>query len=116
MKKTVLAVFVMMVSYLNAEALWQAKGQAPRGRIAGRVLDEAKHPIAEAMLGIVETTAQGEINEMAPMTNEKGLFEWDDLPPGKYKILVNAPGYQKQTQLVEIKAGETTALEIVLKK
>jgi iron complex outermembrane recepter protein len=113
MKPAVLAVCLITLSCLAAQALTQSKN---RGRITGLVMDEAKHPIVDAILGIAETTAQGELNEMAPMTNEKGEFEFTDLPPGRYTLLVNAPGYQARKHVVEVKAGETTKTEVALKK
>ena len=116
MRQAVMAVCFITLSCMATQALTQSKGKTPRGRIVGLVLDESKHPIVDAILGIVETTAQGDINEMAPMTNEKGVFEWDDLPPGRYTILINAPGYQAQKQAVEVKANETAKIEITLKK
>ena len=113
MKQAVLAVCFITLSCLAAQALTQAKN---KGRIAGLVVDGAKHPIVDAILGIAETTAQGEINEMAPMTNEHGQFEFTDLPPGRYTLLVNAPGYQAQKHMVEVKAGETAKTEVTLQR
>ncbi len=113
MKPAVLAVCFITLSCLAAQALTQAKH---KGRIIGLVTDEAKHPIVDAILGIAETTAQGELNEMAPTTNEHGQFEFTDLPPGRYTLLVNAPGYQAHKHVIEVKAGETAKAEIALKK
>ena len=113
MKPAVLAVCFITLSCLAAQALTQSKN---RGRIRGLVTDEAKHPIVDAVLGIAETTAQGELNEMAPMTNEHGQFEFTNLPPGRYTLLINAPGYQARKHVVEVKAGETAKTEITLQR
>jgi hypothetical protein len=85
-----------------------------KGRIEGRVMDEAKRPIADAVIGIAETTAKGDINEMAPLTDVQGVFDWADLPAGRYVFSVNAPGFKPLKQSVEIKAGVTTKAEFVL--
>ncbi len=113
MRQAVLAVCVITLSCLAAQAVTQSKN---KGRITGLVTDEAKHPIVDAILGIAETTAQGELNEMAPTTNEHGQFEFTDLPPGRYTLLVNAPGYQARKHVVEVKVSETSKIEVVLKK
>ena len=116
MKRTWLAVAMIVSSCLAAHAVNEAQGKATRGRITGLVTDEAKRPITDAILGIAETTAKGEINEMAPMTNEQGVFEWTDLPAGQYVLSVNAPGFKALKQPVEVKASATTKAVFVLKQ
>ena len=113
MRQAALAACFITLSCLTAQALMQSK---QKGRITGFVFDEAKRPIVDAVLGVAETTAQGELNEMAPMTNEHGQFEFTDLPPGRYTLLVNAPGYQARKHVVEVKTGETAKTEITLRK
>jgi hypothetical protein len=111
MKRILVAVYFVSLSYMAAMAMQQNKGH-----IEGRVIDEAKRPIADAVIGIAETTAKGDINEMAPMTDAQGVFDWADLPAGRYVFLVNAPGFKTLKQAVEIRAGATAKAEFVLMK
>ena len=47
-------------------------------------------------------------------TNENGMFFVEELPASTYYMQVNAEGYQQGNATVEIVAGETTEMEMVL--
>lgn len=96
---------------------FSSAGQKGRtGRVEGLVLDEARQPLADAVLGIDATTATEPYPEIAPISNEKGQFNFSELPPGRYTLRASLSGYQSQTQTVEVRAGETAQVEFVMKK
>ena len=50
------------------------------------------------------------------VTDEKGAFKIDNVPPGKHKVEVVHPVLGKQTKEVEVKAGQDTKVAFELKK
>lgn len=66
--------------------------------------EEAPEPIS-ALRGVVKAmgevplpgatvTAIGELGEFIATTNEEGLFAFEDLPPGSYRLKIEAPGFE----------------------
>jgi plastocyanin len=52
----------------------------------------------------------------AAVTDEKGGFKIENVPPGKHKVEVLHPVVGKQTKEVEVKAGQETKVSFELKK
>jgi len=50
------------------------------------------------------------------VTDDKGTFKIDNVPPGKHKVEVVHPVLGKQTKEVEVKAGQDTKVAFELKK
>lgn len=50
------------------------------------------------------------------VTDDKGAFKLENVPPGKYKVDVVHPVLGKQTKEVEVKAGQDTKVAFELKK
>ena len=50
------------------------------------------------------------------VTDEKGMFKIDNVPPGKHKVEVVHPVLGKQTKEVEVKAGQDTKVAFEVKK
>ena len=50
------------------------------------------------------------------VTDDKGTFKIDNVPPGKHKVEVVHPVLGKQTKEVEVKAGQTTKVAFEMKK
>jgi iron complex outermembrane receptor protein len=48
-------------------------------------------------------------------TDEQGNYEFRDLPPGTYDVVVRAPALTDARRLVQITAGETTTLDFQLR-
>lgn len=107
-----LFVLATLVS-LGLSALTACALPAP-GKIEGVVTDESRRPLKDVGIGIDQTTAQGEIQEILPTTNAAGYFVWTDLPPGTYTLRAVKAGYQPQTREVIVKDGETATVEFVL--
>jgi hypothetical protein len=79
------------------------------GIIAGKVIDPRGKPIAGASVMIVQGPQHEDI---ALLTDEKGEFILGTRASGKYRLLVNAPGFPPAERDVEVKGGETTATQI----
>src|SRR2546426_8758594 len=95
---------------LAAPAVAQQKPAAPSpapaaatGRIAGRVMERGKDPVPGVnviVLGI----------RLGTMTDENGNFILEPVPVGAQKIQVQAMGYGRQVQEVQVNAGATATV------
>lgn len=70
--------------------------------ITGRVLDDEGNP--KKGVEVVITKEDGQ--EYRVRTDDQGVYRQDDLPPGKYKVTINAEGYEDLEEEVEI-MGQT---------
>ncbi|MGE5458515.1 MAG: TonB-dependent receptor, partial [Methanococcaceae archaeon] len=79
------------------------------GKIAGKVIDsQTKEPVFGANI-IVEGTYLGAAADI------NGYFSVNNIPPGEYRVIVTALGYQKTTyQKVLVKIDLTTRLDVKL--
>ncbi len=80
------------------------------GRIAGRVLDGKKQPLAGvnvAMLGV----------QLGAMSDENGQFSIINIPAGPYSVRAGLVGYRAITTTnIIVSADETTRLDLVLEE
>src|ERR1700741_5228799 len=91
-----------------AGAVW---AQAPAGALPGQVTD----PSGGAVVGatVLLTTPSGA--SMDTTTNKDGVYEFKDLPPGRYDVKAVAQGFAMFTKSgVEITAGQTARVNISL--
>ena len=89
-----------------------ATAQETRGRIAGRVADSTKAPIAGASVTVTDV-ARG--TTVSSTTNTEGLFQVNYLLPGTYQVTVEITGFKKHIQdKVQLQMNETRDLAIVL--
>jgi hypothetical protein len=89
-----------------------AFAQSGTGTLTGSVKDaaEAAIPHAQVVITNVETGVRIET-----LTNEAGLYRTASLPPGPYRIDVQAPGFDRLTRgPVTLQIGQTVALDINL--
>ncbi len=70
--------------------------------VTGKVLDEEGNP--KEGVEVVITKEDGQ--EYRVRTDDQGIYRQDDLPPGKYKVTINAEGYEDLEEEVEI-GGQT---------
>ena len=82
---------------------------AQKGDVEGTVYQQStEKPLAGADVRIVET-------EQTQKTDENGVFQFTELPEGKYTFVVTHPSETAPTQIsAEISSGDTTEIKIYL--
>lgn len=85
--------------------------------IVGKVLNAENEPIAGAivLLRIAEDNKENEMEPMKQRTNERGMFEFENLRPNIYILVVEKEGYQRWSEKVEVPQGKTVEQKIILK-
>lgn len=83
------------------------------GSIEGVVKDADGKPMLGMRLGIVSGTAP--FPEIAPVTNEDGVYRFPAVPPGAFSVAVHdEQGNRVALQSVEVKSGEASKLDFIL--
>ena len=88
-----------------------ALAQLPMGAIAGTVFDTSRATVSEAAIVIVNLDTGA---TRAVVTNTDGAFAAGALPPGPYRVMIEAPGFKRLEREVRVEAGTTTTIDSVL--
>ncbi|HYP25422.1 MAG TPA: TonB-dependent receptor [Blastocatellia bacterium] len=99
-----LAVWLSLVSAIPAAALGQASGTL-RGTVTMR---DNGTPLHNTIVTIVQLKRSVE-------TDEKGNYEFTQVPPGSYSVLAHMEGFPDAVEGAQVSAGGTTSLDIQLK-
>jgi Carboxypeptidase regulatory-like domain len=86
------------------------KGQQPLvGRIQGTVVDQKQARIPYATLTATNIdSVEPESHRMTTSADEKGFYQFVDVPEGRYSIVVQIRGYRDYTiPEVTVRGGET---------
>jgi TonB-linked SusC/RagA family outer membrane protein len=102
LRKTLLTIAVLFVFAVPA---W-----AQTGQIAGSVVEGRTGNPLVAVSVQIEGTALGAV------TNARGLFRLEGVPPGAHQLVVSGLGYDEITRSVQVTAGETVELEFELEE
>src|SRR5713101_2073731 len=80
-------------------------GQAVNGTLLGNVVDSTGAVVAGAKVTITEMkTGVGR----GATTNSSGNYEFPDLPPGVYEVVIEHPGFKKEVRRnVEVAVNST---------
>jgi hypothetical protein len=97
---------LVAVLWLLAPA--RAAGQAP-GSIEGRVQDREGRPVASAAVTAASAARAGRATSA-----EDGSWHIAGLEPGLYQVSVERPGYRQARDSVQVAAGETARMTLVL--
>jgi outer membrane receptor protein involved in Fe transport len=104
------------VLWLAALVLWAvARGPGAAhagttGRIAGRILDVKKQPLAGVTVGMVGV-------QLGAITDETGQFSILNIPAGPYTVRASLVGYRPVvTTNIIVSADETTRLDLTLEE
>jgi outer membrane receptor protein involved in Fe transport len=81
------------------------------GRIEGRITTADNHVVAGAQVRLV-----GQRNEIkqGSSSDVTGRFSFSEVMPGGYEVQVQLEGFQPFSQPVEVRAGETTSLNLTM--
>lgn len=85
----------------------EAIADAETGAIHGNVVDDQLLPIPAAEVAILALGAKA-------LSDEAGVFTFNDLAPGEYALAVAKLGYESAARKVTIIAGEVTNVTITL--
>jgi ferric enterobactin receptor len=100
--------FILSILFISVIGInYQAKAQAIKGKISGKVIDAATgQPVDYATVSIYKQGASSPFNGAS--TDEKGSFVIDRLPAGDYKFNIDFIGYQRKT-IDHVIVGNTTS-------
>ncbi|MBK9797050.1 MAG: TonB-dependent receptor [Holophagaceae bacterium] len=73
------------------------------GALSGTVRDAAGNPIAEAKVRI---TSSALIGERVAVTTKAGSYQISALPPGKYSVVITAPGFVTGKSPIAVELGQ----------
>src|ERR1700677_4281497 len=85
--------------------------QNPRGTLRGTVEDSSSTRIPGASLVIQSQQSGG---DRLAVSDARGEFRVEDLPPGKYRLTANAPGFALASAEVTVIVSEVRDISVVL--
>jgi len=77
------------------------------GKISGKVFYNENTILHDASVQIVQT-------KQTAVTDENGLYEIRDVPPGRYTVLVHIEGFADATKIVDVAVGASVTLDFQL--
>jgi hypothetical protein len=112
-KKVSLLGFVLIISFLLSYGYPVfAQSGATSASATGKVLDQQGGAITGAVIQFkkIDTNLEREA-----ITDDNGLFNISQLPPGSYEIAVNAENFRPESRNLELMLGTTTVIHFVLR-
>lgn len=104
------AVLLMVTALLFFSA--PAQGQAVNATLLGTVTDSSGAAVANVKVTITETNT-GVIR--SSQTNESGNYVFPDLPPGRYTVTAEQPGFKRASRPnVDVVVNTTGRIDLVL--
>src|SRR5437762_8678167 len=87
-------------------------GQAVNATLVGTITDQSRAVVAGAKVTIKEMKTG--VSRMS-VTNDSGNYEFPDIPPGVYQVVVEQPGFKKETRPdVEVTVNSTVRVDLRL--
>lgn len=77
---------------------------AQTGKITGKVVYSDNTPLHDASVRIVQL-------KQATTTDEAGNFAFENIPPGRYTILVHIEGFADSSKIVDVAAGGSNSVD-----
>jgi outer membrane cobalamin receptor len=96
---------LFLLSFLPAAV---AQTENNDGTFTGTLTSDTGEPLADVNIYIREP-------KLGAFTDQLGRFKINHVPPGTHAVEISAIGYEAQTVTVQITAGETASLSVVLK-
>ncbi|MEW6209133.1 MAG: TonB-dependent receptor [Acidobacteriota bacterium] len=108
MRKTLLSVLGIAVIL---QTVSPARAQSNRALIEGRVTDQRGAVVTGSLVRLWQQPAGF---ERTAKTDDAGVFKFDDLVEGEYRLSVTGEGFASLTRGMAIRAGQNQTLEITL--
>ena len=108
MRKTVVLLFVALLLAFNVAS---TNAQTETGQISGTVLDQQGSSVPNAKI-VVRNLGTGALRETA--SDDRGAFVVTNLLPATYSVLVEAAGFTKLDQRVDLPPGGRVTLDAKL--
>jgi hypothetical protein len=112
--RTFRALFPLLAgaALLFGSTMPQALAQLLQGSISGNVSDASQAAVASAK---VSATDENTGLTRATVANSTGVYDIPVLPPGTYKLTINAPGFQTAVRTGVVVAAQTaTRVDVML--
>src|SRR5438552_17848541 len=82
-------------------------------QLNGSVRDESGGSVAKAAITLRETETN---RTYAAVSNDNGLYVLASLPPGRYELTTEAPGFARSTQTgIVLTVGQVATIDVNLK-
>src|SRR6266481_2953921 len=102
---------VVIFGGLAKPACAQVGGSA--AQLNGSVRDESGGSVAKASITLRETETN---RTYTAVSNDNGLYVIANLPPGRYELTTEAPGFGRSTQTgIELTVGQVATIDVVVK-
>lgn len=96
------------VFILGFLSIWPSlAGAQEPGAIAGRLVTEDTSPVIDATVILIEKRQQTGVDS-------DGAFRFDDLAAGPYLLQIDSARHGTKVEQVEVRAGETTEVELLM--
>jgi iron complex outermembrane recepter protein len=105
--RSLLRLSLLLLYLLTGVAASSALAQTGPAALQGRITTDAGQPAALVNVALLGTTR-------GTAADEQGEFRLDNLPAGAQTVVVSAVGFETRRQSVQLTAGETTRLDVVL--
>jgi hypothetical protein len=92
-------------------SLAQAVAQDPRGTLRGAVEDSSGARVVAASIAV--TNLEFSLVRQT-QSDSRGEFRIDELPPGEYRIAVNAPGFSEATAEIVVAVSSVREIRVTL--
>lgn len=99
--------------------LWGGEDSTSGDRLSGNLLTYPDAPLPSGLLPTVDidlTAAGGSHRRVIQHVQEKGNFEFQNVPPGRYSMVIHHRGYLSVKSTVWIMRKDTTVTKIILYK
>jgi hypothetical protein len=80
--------------------------------LVGRVTLVTGPPVADAVVLI--TGESPTHRDIAALTSDSGAYQFEELAPGRYTVMVNAEGHATHAKDAHVEAGKTARLDFTL--
>ena len=103
---------ILVFLALHLFAFSAARGQAGNGELTGEVRDSSQGIVPEARVVLTE---QGTNLRYETTTNDRGVYQYSTLKPGRYSLTAEKNGFERyERQDITVRTGERLRVDVAL--